>query len=182
MFAYCGNNPVMRIDPNGTSFTSFCNKIKAGFKSVVNWLNKYALNDDGTYSLYDNDRFRDENAWHEQIFSVSASLPNLDFEEGVFNLGQFSGDVYTGGWEWKYADISLMDFGHAEISAKIDNDELHVGAFISAWSPSFSVNLFGRDFDIGFEVGSLGLSTKIGNKTGHFKAGGGLLGISISWK
>lgn len=43
LFAYCGNNPVMRIDENGCSWSSFWKKIKKGFKAVGSFFKKVGM-------------------------------------------------------------------------------------------------------------------------------------------
>ena len=153
MYAYCGNNPVGRIDRLGFLWSP----IENALSDVFGWLDKYALNDDGTYSLYDNDRFRDEDAWHEQIFAVSGSKPEFNLAEGDIGLGGVAIDLYTGGWEGDYVDVSLFDFGHAEASAKFSDGKINVGASASLWSPSVSFTLFGVEFEIGAEVVTAGV-------------------------
>ena len=58
-------------------------------------------------------------------------------------------------------DFSLIDVGHAEAGLEVKDGNLYVGAFASAWSPSFSVNIFGATIEIGAEVGSVGGSIKL---------------------
>lgn len=65
-------------------------------------------------------------------------------------------------------DFSLIDVGHAEAGLEVKDGNLYVGAFASAWSPSFSVNIFGATIEIGAEVGSVGGSINVG--TGVFSA------------
>lgn len=43
LFAYCGNNPVMRIDDDGRSWKSFWNGVKKFFKGVGNFFKKVGL-------------------------------------------------------------------------------------------------------------------------------------------
>lgn len=43
LFAYCGNNPVMRIDENGCSWSSFWKGVKKFFKKVWNGIKKAAM-------------------------------------------------------------------------------------------------------------------------------------------
>ena len=155
LYAYCGNNPVMRRDTNGTSFKSFFEGLINGFNRFRNWMNENALNDDGTYSLYDNDRFHDDNAWHEQILAASVSSA-----EDNITLGSLALDLYTGGWEGEYVNFSLFDFGHAEAGAEIKNGDIKFGALASIWSPSFSFSIGKLSVDIGAEVGAVGAGFK----------------------
>ena len=40
LYAYCGNNPVMRVDPNGTSWKSFLSRMGNFFtRDIPNWWN-----------------------------------------------------------------------------------------------------------------------------------------------
>ena len=183
MYAYCGNNPVMYVDHLGTYFNSILKKIINGLlKNCVDWLNVHALNKDGTYSLYDNDRFHDYTPWHEQILSVSGSNLSFDIKEGAIGLGSISIDLYTGGWETDYIDFSLIDIGHAEFSAEANKGNVNVGAFVSAWSPSFSVEIFDVKFEAGVEIGAVGGAINIGTRkisgTGAFGLG---LSFIIDW-
>ena len=34
LYAYCGNNPVMNVDPNGNSWSNFWNKVGAFFYDI----------------------------------------------------------------------------------------------------------------------------------------------------
>ena len=172
----------MHVDPNGKSFKELWENIKNGFNNLCEWLDKYALNDDGTYSLYDNDRFKDENSWHEQILSASGSNPNLDLKEGNVVLWSVGLDLYTGGWEGKYVDFSLIDIGHAETAAEFNDGNLNLSAFASAWSPSFSLNVFGVKIEIGAEIGSIGASLDVGTKKISAKGAYGWgLALSVEW-
>ena len=96
-------------------------------------------------------------------------------------LGSLAIDIYTGGWEWKYANLSLFDFGHAEIGAEFKNNQLNISALASAWSPSFSFSIFGIEFEIGAEVGSVGADINVG-LNGFSVAGSLGLGLSLSIK
>ena len=91
------NNPVMYVDESGTYCRTF-------FHDFYDWMNEYALNKDGTYSLYDNDRFSNDTTWHEQIISASVSAPSFDLKNSNIGLGGLSLDFDTGGWEWKHAN------------------------------------------------------------------------------
>ena len=99
LLAYCKSDPITFIDFEGTSFKTFWDGVVNFFENAKEWLDKYALNDDGTYSLHDNDRFRDDNPWHYQILAFKPSGPSLDLKEGNIGIGSLSVDVLTGGWE-----------------------------------------------------------------------------------
>ena len=58
------------------------------------------------------------------------------------------------------ANLSLLDFGHAEAGLEVKNGKLNVSAMASVWSPSFSVNILGFNVEIGLEVAAVGLSAK----------------------
>lgn len=96
-------------------------------------------------------------------------------------MGSLSVDAMTGGWEGEHANLSLLDFGHAEAGLELKDGEFYAGAFASIWSPSFSVNIFGVTVEIGAEVGAVGADVNIGNGkvSGKFAGGWGLsFGIS----
>ena len=142
LYVYCGNNPIVFFDCTGFNTSSVFQ------------------NADGTYSLYDNDRFGNKNAWHEQIFSVSLSGPSWDLKNGSVGLGSVEGNAFTGGWEWKHVDLSLFDFGHAEVGLEIKDGAIDLGAQASVWSPSVSVTVLGVKTEAGIEIGAIGLSAK----------------------
>ena len=140
------------------------------------WINKNLKNKDGTYSLYDNQRFKNS-FFHEQILVVDPSLPSLNFSKDNFSigLGSVSVDAMTGGWEGKYVNLSLLDFGHAEAGLEYKDGDFNVGAMASIWSPSFSIKIFGRTIEISTEVGSIGAST-----SGEFSAGNNKVEVGVA--
>lgn len=96
------------------------------------WLNENAKNKDGSYSLYDNQRFNKDAVSHEQILAFTPSAPSLDLTEGNIGLGSLSVDAMTGGWEGEHANLSLLDFGHAEAGLELKDGEFmqeHLQAF-----------------------------------------------------
>ena len=113
---------------------------------------------------------------------LSYSTPSLNFLNGDLGLGSLSVDAVTGGWEWKHLDISLLDFGHAEVSAEIKNWTLEAGAFASIWSPSIAVTFGKLTFEVGAEVGAIGAEVKAGAEgfslKGAYEIGASL---NISW-
>ena len=44
LYAYCGNNPVMNVDPNGCSWNSFWNNVGNWFKKVGNGISNFFSN------------------------------------------------------------------------------------------------------------------------------------------
>lgn len=126
--------------------------------------------------MYDNQRFKNS-VFHEQILAFTPLTPswNWSTEDFSVGLGSLSVDAMTGGWEGEYANLSLLDFGHAEAGLEFKNGKLNVGAMASIWSPSFSVNIFGVNIEIGAEVGAVGLSAK-----GQFSAGKKEVGFSFA--
>ena len=91
-------------------------------------------------------------------------------------------DLITGGWEWEHFDLSLLDFGHAEVSAEFSDGNLSVGAFASIWSPSVAFDIFGVRIELSVEVGAIGADLNLG--TGGISAKGAFLwglGLSIEW-
>ena len=140
------------------------------------------LDSDFLFVLYDNDRFRDETPFHEQIIVISGHEASFDIKDFEFSAGFISGDLYTGGWEFEYVDISLFDVGHVEAGATMSKEGFCAQAIASAWSPSASVTIFGVEFGIGAEVLSVGAEASFTSK--GFKIGAALLGgveITINW-
>ena len=182
LYSYCGNNPIMFVDYNGNSWNSFWNGVKNWWNETKEWCNKYLLNDDGSYSLHDSDRFEDKTSFHDQLLVVTPSGPSLDLEEGNLGLGSIEFDVMTAGWEWEHADLSLLDFGHAEAGLEIKDGELNAGAFASIWSPSFSFEIFGVSIEIGAEVGAVGGSVNLDSGGFSAKAAYGWgISLDIDW-
>ena len=132
------------------------------FEEAGEWLNKNARNKDGSYALYDNQRLDKNAVFHEQILAVTPSGPSFDLTTGNIGLGSLEVDAFTGGWEGEHANLSLFDFGHAEASLEVKDYQISVGAFASAWSPSFSVTVSGVTFEIGAEVGAVGVLGELG--------------------
>ena len=189
MFVYCSNNPVFKLDSSGMFWKEigdwFCNAYEAvtewiddtskQIDDAVEWLNENALNKDGSYSLYDNDRFEDRNSWHDQIFVVTPSTSAIG--------GSLEADFVTGGWEGKYVDFSLFDFGHAEASASINGKGVSFGAMASIWSPSIAFSVGKITVELGAEVGSIGAFQKKGEKSVSFGVSASIGGMfSISWE
>ena len=176
MYCYCGNNPIMYKDSSG-HYPVRVNQTE----NVFGWIFSYR-NKDGSWSLYDNDRFEDKTPFHEQWLVFNFSKPSFDLKEGKIGLGSISFDLITGGWEWEHFDLSLLDFGHAEVSAEFFDGNLSVGAFASIWSPSVSFDIFGVRIELSVEVGAIGADLDVG--AGGFSAKGAYLwglGLSIDW-
>jgi len=164
--------------------------VRTWVKDVNKWLNDNALNADGTYSILDNDRiYGDVHPWHDQFFAITApdSLLKFDMDNKDIKLGGTASlDLITGGWETEYFDLSLFDFGHAEIAAEIKPFSYELGAMASIWSPSveFSFTLFGKKFslELGGEIGAVGVLSKKNTDSISFGVAMGLGGMfELSW-
>ena len=147
------------------------------------WANPNIYLGFGTWSLYDNDRFEDKTPFHEQWIVFNFSKPSFDLIEGKIGLGSISFDFITGGWEWEHFDLSLLDFGHAEVSAEFFDGNLSVGSFASIWSPSVSFDIVGVRIELSVEVGAIVAALDVGTG-GIFAKGACLwgLGLSIDWQ
>ena len=176
MFAYCSNNPVNKIDPTGEGwFSDLIDTLKSMYEQM--------RNKDGSHSLYDNDRFEDVNPFHEQIAVVSVSEPSFDVREGSFGLGSYGADLYTGGWEWEHFDLSLLDFGHAEVAAEYKDDSFAFGASACIWNPSMTFSFDHLAIQVGAEVGSVGAGISKSSDGFSAKAGGAVgFSVKVRWK
>lgn len=134
-------------------------------------------NSDGSWSLYDNDRFEDSTPFHEQAIVLNG----IDEEKDAgFRIVSF--DFYTGGWEFDHIDISLFDFGHAELGFEYDDNNFAFSAFASVWSPSVSFEIFGKKIELSFEVVAVGTKFVFGKNKLEGKFGNFLgFGINITW-
>lgn len=75
-------------------------------------------NSDGTYSIYDNLRNHPDSVFHEQAFVLDMDGFEFDTEnDGLPTYASASVTFMTGGWEFDNVDLSLLDFGRAEVSA-----------------------------------------------------------------
>ena len=73
-----------------------------------------------------------------------------------------------------------------ETDLEVKNKKFNVGAMASIWSPSFCVNVFGYNIELGAEVGAVGLSAKgqfsAGQNEVGFRIGGGVgFSFNVSW-
>lgn len=147
-------------------------------------------NGDNNWSLYDSRRHKPHGPVHEQILSLSVSAFGGEMDpwsgKASLTLGYASLDLYTVGWEFEVAenvdvDLSLFDFGHAEIGVDLSQG-IEVSAFVSAYSPSVSATIHGVTFEASAEICSAGFVFKVSSSGIKF-ARGGLLGFSfeISW-
>lgn len=141
-------------------------------------------NNDGSYSLYDNKRHKNNTPFHEQLIVltpvISSGLPSL-LEVG----GDF--DFITGGWEFGNSDsvsseIQLLDFGHGEAKATLGLTDIEVSAIASIWSPSIMFGVGGFEMQAGAEVGSVGFQIGIGSNHFEVTAAFGIgLSLCFNW-
>ena len=200
LFAYCGNNPVNNSDPSGlywigntsgmrwetlTSRTRWEMQLYDGGIANCTYyevkVNPFK-NSDGSVSLYDNYRNNKDSVYHEQILSAKVSKPSFNVKNGSVGLGSVKASLYTGGWEWENVDLSLLDFGTLQASAEFKNNQLSVGAMVSAWTPSLSFKVWDVNITLSAHVGSFGGHLTAGPN--GFKADGAAVfggGISVSW-
>ena len=178
----------MRIDLCGNSWDDIKKWISNAYNDVVGWFDyigeslKPFKNKDGSYSLYDNDRYEDDTPLHEQILVLSGSFINADVSSANWGLGSLSIDAMTGGWEFGNVDLSLLDVGHVEISASAGFDGFSIGAMASVWSPSVAFEVFGIKVAFSAELFSIG--AYVNATSNRFSAGlsGGYGGsIVVEW-
>ena len=142
-------------------------------------------NKDGTYSLYDNDRFGDNNPFHEKWLSVNVNANGIHLDD--FSIGYDAEvDIITGGWEWtlcndKYLGVDVFDVGHAELGLSFSLESgFNASCLASIYSPGISFSIFGITISLNAEIGAVGGKFKIGNDS--FELGGAMgYGISISF-
>ena len=188
MFAYCMNNPVNGIDPCGSCFHHWkfwkaCDKCKKK-NSYEKFPIEKLKNDDGSFSLGDNRRFKPNSVYHEQVLRVKPTPISVNAKKGNENISAgIEADILTGGWEGDYVDLSLLDVGHAEASVNVSRKGVNVGALVSIWSPSLEVDCFIFTLTLSAEVGALGYRAKAddtGIKIGGAAGIGGFL--EITWE
>ena len=178
MFAYCGNNPISRIDSLGSSWKDFLiDLITFGVEAVEakndmiefgEWFWNESLNVDGTHSLYDNKRHNPNSVFHEQILVCDPIGDDVDLTSGAYNIGG-SFTFITGGWEFDNVDISLLDFVQVSAGVSVSSTHFEANVGVSAWSPSISFDIFGGSLSIGANLG-LEYGLEYGKKYG-FDAG-----------
>ena len=176
MFTYCANNPVINIDPVGSCKVNYalksgkedCGNPNCFMSSKFNTFSIYLVNisvsteitespnDDISFALHDNHRYDSKNDFHEQILAVELSKPSFDLEECSVGIGGIEADFMTGGWEYEYCDISLLDFGHAEAGIKFSEGDIQLGAMASVYSPSVEFSIGSISIGIGAEVCAIG--------------------------
>lgn len=165
MYIYCNNNPVMGVDPSGeaAAWNSPLDALVAMHQDILK-IAEQALNKDGTYSLYDNQRFDSDKLFHEQILVFDAPSVNADLTSMAVTRGG-SLTLVTGGWEWDHLDLSLLDFGRvsAEVSQSPSEFSANFGA--SVWSPSATFSAFGGELSVGLNFG-LEFGISIGKRGG----------------
>ena len=206
-FCYCEDDPVSSVDPYGllsstsapqstfytirglgekntklptpTNLSVFPER-QQHIKLPEN-IGPLSLNEDNTYSLYDNKRNNQDAVFHEQLIVFTPVL-----ETGLPSLINTGGDVdfITGGWEIdankKVAfDLSLLDLLHAEAKATLGISRIEASLLASIWSPSISLSIGNIEVQFGAEVGSIGLQAGIGNDRVNFSIADGV-GFSIS--
>jgi len=183
MFSYCSNNPVLFTDTSGYSIW---NDLKNGFDEFVIFIDELIAlipdfkNDDGTYSLYDNNRGHRPDKYHEQLFVVDPT--NFCGIDGTSNGntteigtklsigGSFT--IYTGGYEFDNWDLSLFDFGELTAELALSAEGLALGLGASIWSPTVSFEVAGYEIELGLifgvEYNVLKGPNSLGVKNGYF--------------
>ena len=204
MFCYCGNNPVMGIDSTGKSFWfgaflmgpntwEFLMKLE----KIYEWVNgtlhpEYSIDyrpqsiddyrtADGTYAAYDNHNFNPESVFHEQILAVDIDGFGFD-DDGKPTYASAGVTCITGGWETDNFDLSLFDFGRAEVSAGFGETGVAFFAMATVYQPSASYDFGLFSVTIGADIGSIGGGFDL--RKGKLDMGGALgLGahIAIEW-
>jgi hypothetical protein len=184
MFAYCLNNPVNGSDPCGTCFHQWkfweaCENCKNNPSRLP--IEKF-VNKDGTISFYDNQRFKRNSIFHEQFLVFTPNKPNISLKEKSIAAGG-SFDLITGGWETEHMDLSLFDFGHAEANFRYSLKEgSDIGALVSIWSPSVSIDFGWFAITYEAEIGAVGYKYQRDEKSIRFGSALGVGGfLQISW-
>jgi RHS repeat-associated protein len=186
MFAYCQNNCVNMVDSSGYNATYNTMMSDSG-SNRFNYVDKpiidYFKNQDGSYSLYDNRRSDPDNIFHEQILSVKLIKPSVSIKNGKYTLGSYKVTFLTGGWEWEYVDLSLLDVGSAKIAAGIHERKFEVTALAAIWDPSIAFKIGKVKIALTANIGSIGGDFNFSTKS--FKASGAYgwgAGISVDWE
>ena len=191
MFAYCGNNPVNRFDPNGQGWLSnLWNKVK---KVLTDFVKPYKVspsknsnkssglsindfkNNDNTYSLYDSRRNATRNnSFYEQILWGGVKGPQNN--KNSLNLVTAKGGVYRAAGDYEYGRFSFDAF---DANLKVGADFSETGVYGKA--SLFDIEIAGKiptpwgTLIIGFagQYGSIGAGLAINYSEGdfNFKAG-----------
>ena len=172
MFVYVYNNPMKYSDHNGLlpdeqlfklaqiynngGYVGLCGGKKPTSQpkellSVDSFHNK-----NNSYSLYDNQRTHPQNPFHEQFLVVETSAPAFSLNDSTFSFGSVSTTFMTGGWEYEYCDVSLLDFGKAELGADFSHGNVNLTAMASIWSPSISFKVWDISITLSAHIGSIG--------------------------
>ena len=133
------------------------------------------------FALYDNDRFVNNSPYHEQIFVITTGNASLELSDYMFS-GSIEANIYIGGWEFDYIDLSLFDVGNVSAEATLSSSKIALGASASVWSPSISTSFWGIDLELGAEVLGVGAGfsfTKNGLKFNAALIGG--LSFTLNW-
>lgn len=130
LYAYCGNNPVMFTDPNGTNFL---NDIRNFFNRIGNWINKNILKPIGDFFSKTFDAFIDVSY---KVISVVEDFLFAGFESGVlfgFFLGNNNKPISfflqkpSVSWKfWEYKIGVSIKFGNFRFSIGFSLSEMEV--------------------------------------------------------
>ena len=176
MFAYCGNNPVMYVDPCGTSTVSIWELLDykydgsmRDFRRLEQGLPPYAYeqelkkfkNNDGSYSLHDNHRKNPGGPFHEQLLVIDGGIVADVLNEGL--SVDASATLITGGWEWDNVDLSLLDFVRASIALGVSDEVIGAQAIAVIWDPSIAFNIGSKTLEISVYVGGYGAELAYAN-------------------
>ena len=198
LYTYCANNPIVYVDPSGHWIIKdwYMDHIYEPMENFggevfdfVEYCKPNMKNEDGTYSLYDNNRHsHTDNIFHEQILVFDGSLHDVNINKDYWGISRSASvTVMTGGWEYEHVDLSLLDIGRAEASFDLTNKRIGASAMATIWEPEIEFPFWGVNISLTGQVGSVGAEAFLGQKdngeTGFKLGAAGGLGFSVgvSW-
>ena len=153
LYAYCGNNPVMNVDPTGHFWESLLNGLKALWNAVVGWVKE-------TVGTFISTTFNEHSMNNDFIlFGVESGFSNTLLVQGEEKPISF---FATNPSEWyKFWEYTIG------ISINIGKFSYSTTLGIGSHNGSIGWNGYNYDFELSVEKFSLGFSRTVENTTSY---------------